>query len=173
MRQNRRSLAPVWTYSTRQVFENSVGRTGFEPVTSSVSECRSGASGQDCRAPDLLSCPAGRPAGPQRFPCIYPAYPGRPRATVGPAPGPLRTPARADGPGRVRGRRRSFWTISPPSHPGAPSQRLCGDVRSSGIRMLGADGCASGWVNRHATSAPSGSPARWGSGGGDGSTLVT
>jgi hypothetical protein len=36
--QSRRSLALIRTFSTRQDFEKVVGRTGFEPVTSSVSE---------------------------------------------------------------------------------------------------------------------------------------
>jgi hypothetical protein len=44
------------------------------------------------RAPYLWSCPAGPPAEPSRFPCIYPAYPGRPRANVGPALGPALGP---------------------------------------------------------------------------------
>jgi hypothetical protein len=37
-RTNRSSLAPIEAFGARQDFENRVGRTGFEPVTSSVSE---------------------------------------------------------------------------------------------------------------------------------------
>jgi hypothetical protein len=108
--------------------KNGAGRTGFEPVTSSVSECRSDAFGQLDRACDLPSYSVVPPAGPQRFPCIYPAYPGRPKATVGPTSAWFSNTRSSRCMGRVRGG--SLSTISPPSRLGAPTQKSCDLVRS-------------------------------------------
>jgi len=76
--------------------------------------------GKYYRGYDPLFCVAGPPAGLSEFPCIYPAYPGHPRATVGPALGPLRTLTRVDGRAESAGRP-SFWTISPPNRPSTVS----------------------------------------------------
>jgi hypothetical protein len=52
------------------------------------------------------------PAGPSRFPCIYPAYPGLPRATVGPATEPALNPDSGRWAESTRGRR-SFLDYQP------------------------------------------------------------
>jgi hypothetical protein len=116
-------------------------------VTSSVSGCRSGTPGPVLPSPDLLSCPAGPPAEPSRFPCIYPRYPGCTRATVGLALGPFRTLVRADGRAESAGGRRSFWTISSSSRPGRTESQTGWRCALSATRMLAADGCASRWDN--------------------------
>ena len=108
-----------------------MGRTGFEPVTSSVVRVPPRRLGASTTEP-LTCCLTLQDLrhrlsdSPAFTPLILAALVGHCRASLRAAsnPGSSRW---AD---RVRGRRRSFWTISPPSRPGAPSQRLCGDVRS-------------------------------------------
>lgn len=90
--------------------------------------------GKYYRGCDLLFCAAEPPAELSEFPCIYPAYPGHPRATVGPALGPLRTLIRVDGRAESAGRP-SFWTISPPNRLGAPVSKT---VTSYALRNMDA-----------------------------------
>jgi hypothetical protein len=118
--------------------KNGAGRTGFEPVTSSVSECRSDAFGQLDRACDLPSYSVVPPAGPQRFPCIYPAYPGRPRATVGPTSALFSNTRSSRWMGRVRGDRSRLS-----AHRAASAHRLKSRVTLCALRNTDA---GHGWL---------------------------
>jgi hypothetical protein len=75
---------PVQSSYALQIYR--VGGTGIEPVTSSVSRCRSSRSGSAFGPRDLVVSMGG----PSCFPCAYPRFPAYPRADVGPALGPVR-----------------------------------------------------------------------------------
>ena len=87
------------------------------------------------------SSPGLSPPALQLSPDGEPATPGRPRATVGPALGPLRTLVRADGWAESAG---TFLDSQPTEPSRRTESKAVWRCALSGTRMLAVDGCVSG-----------------------------